>query len=182
MIPSLDLHDSEVPGSLSAAAGMFTLRRRHHHGSIRSSASSHSCRNSRSNVACIDRLPSWKLPSTLTSRSVTPIQNRSDGQSLPTTSLHRSNASAAERSAITKPLHRNFRIGTLVGYQLCKLIPPARPPPFIRCARPKSLSRSGGATSTAHHNTHLSMWLKRRGFADWDVIPWGILDSVARVQ
>jgi transposase InsO family protein len=37
-------------------------------------------------------------------------------------------------------------------------------------------------TTTAHHNTHLSMWLKRRGFADWDAIPWGILDSVARVQ
>ena len=33
--------------------------------------------------------------------------------------------------------------------------------------------------TTAHQNTHLSMLLKRRDFADWDAIPWGILGSVA---
>jgi transposase len=47
------------------------------------------------------------------SRPVTPIQNRSDGPNLPTTSSHRSSAFVAEQSAITKPLHRNFRIRTL---------------------------------------------------------------------
>jgi len=41
-----------------------------------------------------------------------------------------------------------------------------------------SLRRS----STAHQNTHLSMLLKRRDFADWDAIPSGILGSVARVR
>jgi len=25
------------------------------------------------------------------------------------------------------------------------------------------------------------MWLKKIGFVDWDVIPWGILDFAARV-
>lgn len=39
--------------------------------------------------------------------------NRSDGPNLPMTSLHQSSASAAEQSALTKPLHRNFRIRTL---------------------------------------------------------------------
>jgi hypothetical protein len=30
------------------------------------------------------------------------------------------------------------------------------------------------STSTIlHRNTHLSMWLKRTGFADRDVVPWG---------
>src|ERR1700692_2755353 len=37
-------------------------------------------------------------------------------------------------------------------------------------------------TTTAHQNTHLSMLLKRRDFADWDAIPWGILGSVALVR
>src|SRR6202043_1849751 len=36
--------------------------------------------------------------------------------------------------------------------------------------------------TTAHQNTHLSMLLKRRDFADWDAIPWGILGSVALVR
>ena len=104
---------SSAHGSPSGGAGMSTSRRRPHPGSIRSNVSSRSCRNSRSNVACIDRLPSWKLRSTPISRPVTPIQNRSDGPNLPTTSSHRSSASAAEQSAITKQLHRNFRIRTL---------------------------------------------------------------------
>ncbi len=37
-------------------------------------------------------------------------------------------------------------------------------------------------TTTAHQNTHLSMLLKRRDFADWDAIPWGFLGSVALVR
>src|SRR6266404_5526943 len=37
-------------------------------------------------------------------------------------------------------------------------------------------------TTIAHQNTHFSMLLKRRDFADWDVIPWGILGSVALVR
>src|ERR1700737_319799 len=37
-------------------------------------------------------------------------------------------------------------------------------------------------TTTAHQNTHLSMLLKRRDFADWDAIPRGILGSVALVR
>ena len=32
-----------------------------------------------------------------------------------------------------------------------------------------------------HHNTHLSMWLKKRDFADRGAIPWGILDFGVRV-
>ena len=36
--------------------------------------------------------------------------------------------------------------------------------------------------TTAHQNTHLSMLLKRRDFADWDAIPRGILGSVALVR
>ena len=40
----------------------------------------------------------------------------------------------------------------------------------------------GSPTTTAHHNTHLSMPLKRTGFADWDAIPRGILDFGARVR
>ncbi len=44
--------------------------------------------------------------------------------------------------------------------------------------------RSAGisTSTTAHQNTHLSMLLKRRDFADWDAIPWGILGSVALVR
>jgi hypothetical protein len=83
-------------------------------------------RNSRSNVACIDQLPSWKPRSTPISKPVTPIQNRSDGPNLPTTSSHRSNASAAEQSALTKQLHRNFRIGTLVWFVRFDLVAVAR--------------------------------------------------------
>ena len=43
-------------------------------------------------------------------------------------------------------------------------------------------SKNGGSITTAHHNTHLSMRLKRRGFADRDAIPWGILGSAARAR
>src|SRR5215213_4029178 len=58
-------------------------------------------------------MPSWKPRSTPISKPATLIQNRSDGPNLPTTSWHRSSASAAEQSVLTKQLHRNFRIGTL---------------------------------------------------------------------
>ncbi|MGY3412772.1 hypothetical protein IVA93_39235 (plasmid) [Bradyrhizobium sp. 155] len=37
-------------------------------------------------------------------------------------------------------------------------------------------------STTAHQNTPLSMLLKRKDFADWDSIPWGILGSVALVR
>src|ERR1700756_4086732 len=37
-------------------------------------------------------------------------------------------------------------------------------------------------TTTAHQNTHLSMLLKRRDFADWDAIPRGISGSVGLVR
>jgi hypothetical protein len=40
----------------------------------------------------------------------------------------------------------------------------------------------GDGSTTAHQNTHLSMLLKRRDFADWGAIPWGILGSVALVR
>ena len=36
--------------------------------------------------------------------------------------------------------------------------------------------------TTAHHNTHLSMLLKRTGFADRDAIPWGVLGFVVRAR
>jgi hypothetical protein len=38
------------------------------------------------------------------------------------------------------------------------------------------------ATTSAHHNTHLSMSLKRTGFADRDAIPRGALGSAARAR
>jgi hypothetical protein len=38
-------------------------------------------------------------------------------------------------------------------------------------------ARLGVETTTAHRNTHLSMSLKRTGFADRDAIPWGALGS-----
>src|SRR5262249_12941576 len=43
------------------------------------------------------------------------------------------------------------------------------------CAKPRSSSRAGDDTTSAHHNTHLSMSLKRTGFADRDAIPRGAL-------
>jgi hypothetical protein len=36
--------------------------------------------------------------------------------------------------------------------------------------------------TTAHQNTHLSMLLKRRDFADWGAIPRGVLGSVVLVR
>jgi transposase InsO family protein len=46
-----------------------------------------------------------------------------------------------------------------------------------------SMPSSAGATSTIlHYNTHLSMLLKRTGFADRDAIPRGISGSVVRVR
>src|SRR4029453_1257562 len=41
-------------------------------------------------------------------------------------------------------------------------------------AKPGPASALGSATTILHHNTHLSMSLKRRDFADRDVIPRGI--------
>ena len=52
----------------------------------------------------------------------------------------------------------------------------------IPCARPRSSSRAGDATTSAHRNTHLSMSLKRTGFADRDAIPRGALGSGVRVR
>ena len=53
---------------------------------------------------------------------------------------------------------------------------------FLSLAQPAPCSKRGAPTTTAHHNTHLSMSLKRRGFADRDAIPWGILGSAARAR
>nr|WP_245454008.1 hypothetical protein [Bradyrhizobium sp. AC87j1] len=50
-----------------------------------------------------------------------------------------------------------------------------------RWLRPASRSDAGAPITILHHNTHLSMWLKQRDFADRDAIPWGILDFGARV-
>src|SRR5499427_1240816 len=49
-----------------------------------------------------------------------------------------------------------------------------------RSCRPTSIL--GFSTTTSHHNTHLSIWLKRRGFADRDAIPWGILGSASHAR
>ena len=65
-------------------------------------------------IDCIARQPNWKPRSTPISRPVMPIPNRSDGPNLPTTSSHQSSVSAAKQSALTKQLHRNFKIRTLV--------------------------------------------------------------------
>ena len=53
---------------------------------------------------------------------------------------------------------------------------------FANLPEARRSSKNGGPTTTAHHNTHLSMPLKRTGFADWDAIPRGILDFAARVR
>jgi hypothetical protein len=42
--------------------------------------------------------------------------------------------------------------------------------------------RLGVETTSAHRNTHLSMSLKRTGFADRNVIPRGALGSGVRVR
>src|SRR5205085_503668 len=51
--------------------------------------------------------------------------------------------------------------------------------PMKPSARHATRSTDISTSTTAHQNTHLSMLLKRRDFADWDAIPWGILGSVA---
>jgi hypothetical protein len=53
--------------------------------------------------------------------------------------------------------------------------------PKKEAAAPMCSTTSNDFT-TAHQNTHLSMLLKRRDFADWDAIPWGILGFVALVR
>jgi transposase InsO family protein len=54
---------------------------------------------------------------------------------------------------------------------------------YLRAYETVGEARSSISTfTTAHQNTHLSMLLKRRDFADWDAIPWGILGSVALVR
>ena len=41
-------------------------------------------------------------------------------------------------------------------------------------ARGRSSSRAGAVITIPHHNTHRSMSLRRRGFADRDTVPWGV--------
>ena len=48
-----------------------------------------------------------------------------------------------------------------------------------RAPRPRSSSKPGAATTSAHHNTHLSMLLKGKGFSDRDAIPWGTVGYAA---
>jgi transposase InsO family protein len=48
---------------------------------------------------------------------------------------------------------------------------------FYSCARHRSSSRAGDATTILHRNTHLSTLLKRRDFVDQDAIPWDVLSS-----
>ena len=38
------------------------------------------------------------------------------------------------------------------------------------------------ASTTAHHNTHLSMSLRETDFVDRDAIPWGVLYFVEPVR
>jgi putative transposase len=52
---------------------------------------------------------------------------------------------------------------------------------FRSCAAAKVIIETWRRTTTTHHNTHLSMSLKRTGFADRDAIPRGVLGSAARV-
>ena len=50
------------------------------------------------------------------------------------------------------------------------------------CPRLAHRSVVTSTSTSAHHNTHLSMSLKRTGFADRDAIPWGALGSCLRVR
>ena len=43
-------------------------------------------------------------------------------------------------------------------------------------------SLPGSLTTILHHNTHLSMSLRGRGFVDRDEVPWGILRLSGREQ
>ena len=49
-------------------------------------------------------------------------------------------------------------------------------------ARPALRSANTSLFTIPHHNTHLAMWLKRRGFVGRDAIPRGILGSVVPVR
>ena len=54
--------------------------------------------------------------------------------------------------------------------------------PTTRCPRPAPRSADISTSTIPHHNTHLSMSLKRRGFADRDVVPRGIWRAAGRVR
>ena len=67
--------------------------------------------------------------------------------------------------------HRTLKAEVLAG------------PPLRRSRRVPARLRALAPSSTIlHHNTHLSMLLKRTGFADRDAILRGISGSVVRVR
>jgi hypothetical protein len=51
---------------------------------------------------------------------------------------------------------------------------------FRQCAEAKVIIEAWRQHYNDDHNTHPSMWLKRRGFADRDAISRGVWDSSAR--
>ena len=52
--------------------------------------------------------------------------------------------------------------------------------PMRQWPKPRPALAAGWNFRTAHHNTHLSMSLKKIGFVDRDAIPRGVAGSVAR--
>jgi hypothetical protein len=50
---------------------------------------------------------------------------------------------------------------------------------FANLAEARRIIEAGASTTSAHHNTHLSMLLKGKGFSDRDAIPWGSVGYAA---
>ena len=53
--------------------------------------------------------------------------------------------------------------------------------PRLGCGSP-AIGEGVRYCTTAHHNAHLSMYLKEIGFVDWEAFPPGILSFVARAR
>jgi hypothetical protein len=77
------------------------------------------------------------------------------------------------------------RLGQRGNGELLLVAQPSAPPvnSIARGTRPRHMcSTTSSGSTTAHQNTHLSMLLKKRDFADRDAIPRGISGSVALVR
>ncbi len=93
------------------------------------------------------------------------------GRSPPIRSDFSSRSPTASSSASTAPCWRNSSARSCT--RSCSRV--------SRRYRP-SWTPGYATTTIPHHNTHLSMWLKQKGFADLDVIPRCNFRAAGRVQ
>src|SRR4051794_30771351 len=121
----------------------------------------------------------WRMPWPVTAsrRFSTPTRARSSPDRL----LPACSSTTASRSAWTARAHGGTTClsngsGAASNTKRCIC------GPMTASARLAVRSADISTSTTAHQNTHLSMLLKRKDFADWDSIPWGILGSVALVR